>query len=155
MEHQSVQIAPYWNWNCGKCLECVAQLQSSNCTLLELKQTWISEEHPKYIPFKLHLTGIETSLTCGVITLFPVQIAPYWNWNRKRGLSRIASAGSNCTLLELKLFKRTTITEQVTVQIAPYWNWNSLSSPDSGQAVGVQIAPYWNWNVDPAVPASE
>ena len=73
----------------------------SNCTLLELKYDTSDIEGIAIIPFKLHLAGIETSLT---------------------QCQKSILSCSNCTLLELKLLADVHPVYLFSVQIAPYWN---------------------------------
>ena len=73
----------------------------------------------------MYLTGIETKEKLLVLLLF---------------------LRSNCTLLELKQFRRFGFVHIRLVQIVPYWNWNKVGATPSVKPPRVQIVPYWNWN---------
>ena len=119
----SVQIVPYWNWNTGNVLY-QSRVQSSNCTLLELKpkSTRILNLTCR---FKLYLTGIETCT--------PIFV-------------NVLHQGSNCTLLELKLIYEFLSISATLFKLYLTGIETRQEQWRHRQQEGVQIVPYWNWN---------
>ena len=120
-----VLIVPYWNWNGWFLHKCTEGVDSSNCTLLELKPGRV------FPPFVRSL----------------VLIVPYWNWNAPREAALLLIERSNCTLLELKLGSNCLRSFWKCVLIVPYWNWNSILPCKKDNSEIVLIVPYWNWNM--------